>query len=215
MGCAHPIIFSPVPGAIILTKIGPDLTLNLNCGIYSIKLKSKSTTKRCQTSPGPQIDLCHHAPDTTSDSSRDSNFFNRYHSSSSFSSKLLCLKIVSCIFLSKPLINKKHKVYSNVFLRFLFHSSYVQARDVGSIQKVGGTHALRGTITHKKALCKLKKGTLYTNLRKRGAHAPVPPVPMSIVRALLRTQIGWAWCCGPLKTTTGCSACIIKQQPYT
>ena len=43
-------------------------------------------------------------------------FVDKNYSSSSFSIKLLVLKIVPGIFQLKPHTNKMHKVYSNVFL---------------------------------------------------------------------------------------------------
>ena len=46
-------------------------------------------------------------------------FVKQDHSLSSFSSKLPCLMIVSCIFLLKPHIKRKYEVHSNVFLWFL------------------------------------------------------------------------------------------------
>ena len=49
-------------------------------------------------------------------------------------------------------------------------------REVGSSQNVGGHMHLRAPSCAKRALCKLKRGTLHTKFVKRGEHVPaVPP----------------------------------------
>ena len=71
--------------------------------------------------------------------------------------------------------DREEKVYSSILI--------IRTRDVGSIQKwEGGTCCQRHTHKQKRALCKLKRGTLCTNLLKIGGHVPLCPcAPSSYV----------------------------------